>query len=71
MCCDCGASLSLEEIAKHTDCPNAMKSDVPPLYKPKAVCFLHSDMTDRKYLIRILATFFLLTVLHLKTKIAS
>ena len=48
-----------------------MKSDVPPLYNPRAVCFWHSDITDRKYLIQILATFFLLTVLHLKTKIAS
>ena len=39
LCCDCGVSLSPEEISKHTDCPNALKRDVPPLYNPKAVCF--------------------------------
>lgn len=37
LCCDCGVSLSPEEISKHTDCPNALKRDVPPLYNPKAV----------------------------------
>ena len=70
-CCDCGASLSLEEIPNHTDCPNALKSKVPPLYNPKAVCFSRCGLICRKYLTRISATFFLLTVLHSKTKIAS
>ena len=71
LCCDCGVSLSPEEISKHTDCPNALKRDVPPLYNPKAVCFSLGGLWCRKYLIRISATFFLLIVLHSKTKIAS
>lgn len=71
LCCDCGVSLSPEEISKHTDCPNALKRDVPPLYNPKAVCFSLGGLGCRKYLIRISATFFLLIVLHSKTKIAS
>lgn len=71
LCCDCGVSLSLEEISKHTNCPNALKRNVPPLYNPKAVRFSLGGLWCRKYLIRISATFFSLIVLHSKTKIAS
>ena len=36
-CCDCNEEFSMETYQNHTNCPNAIKTLLPPVYNPKSV----------------------------------
>lgn len=47
-CCDCNEEFDLHTIGTHTNCPNAIKTILPPVYNPKAVCLSTLNLNFRK-----------------------